>query len=161
MTLIDTALQIRSLSTMFASLKDAADAFDRIGQMEQYEAELAAKIDAAKEAIDESVAALAENAKAAEKLKSDAKTEAEKIVAAAASAADAIIDEAKKQSAEDVRVALEALAEAQKQQEAIGVVSEDLKIEKAALEGELLALEAKISDAKAWLAKLASVEKVG
>lgn len=161
MTLIDTALQIRTLSTMFASLKDAADAFDRIGQMEQYEAELAAKIDAAKEAIAESVAALAENAKAAEKIKADAQSAAEALIEDAKSNASDIIDEAKKQAAEDVRIALEAIAEAQKQQEAIGVVSEDLKIEKTALEGELLTLENKIADAKAWLAKLAGVEKVG
>lgn len=161
MTLIDTALQIRTLSTMFASLKDAADAFDRIGQMEQYEAELAAKIDAAKEAIAESVATLAENAKAAEKIKADAQSAAEALIEDAKSDASVIIDEAKKQAADDVRVALEAIAEAQKQQEALGVVSEDLKIEKAALEGELLTLENKIADAKAWLAKLAGVEKVG
>lgn len=161
MTLIDTALQIRTLSTMFASLKDAADAFDRIGQMEQYEAELAAKIDAAKEAIAESVATLAENAKAAEKIKADAQSAAEALIEDAKSDASDIIDEAKKQAAEDVRIALEAIAEAQKQQEALGVVSEDLKIEKTALEGELLTLENKIADAKAWLAKLAGVEKVG
>lgn len=161
MTLIDTALQIRTLSTMFASLKDAADAFDRIGQMEQYEAELAAKIDAAKEAIAESVELLAKNAKAAEEIKADARAIATAMVETATADASAIVDEAKKQAADDVRVALEAIAEAQKQQEALGVVSEDLKIEKAALEGELLTLENKIADAKAWLAKLAGVEKVG
>lgn len=161
MTLIDTALQIRTLSTMFASLKDAADAFDRIGQMEQYEAELAAKIDAAKDAIAESVELLAKNAKAAEEIKADAQSAAEALIEDAKSDASVIIDEAKKQAADDVRVALEAIAEAQKQQEALGVVSEDLKIEKAALEGELLTLENKIADAKAWLAKLAGVEKVG
>lgn len=161
MTLIDTALQIRTLSTMFASLKDAADAFDRIGQMEQYEAELAAKIDAAKDAIDDSVELLAKNAKAAEKIKADAEAIATALVEKATADAGAIVDEAKKQAAEDVRVALEAIAEAQKQQEAIGVISEDLKIEKASLEGELITLENKIADAKAWLAKLAGVEKIG
>lgn len=161
MTLIDTALQIRTLSNMFASLKDAADAFDRIGQMEQYEAELAAKIDAAKDAIDDSVELLAKNAKAAEQIKADARAIATAMVETATADASAIVDEAKKQAAEDVRVALEAIAEAQKQQEAIGVISEDLKIEKASLEGELLALENKIADAKAWLAKLAGVEKIG
>jgi hypothetical protein len=156
MTNIDIALQVRALSRQFESLKQAADVLESIGQAEQHKAELEASVAKAKAELEESKKKVEAGEKHALEMAEIAKEEAENVVAYAEEQAARIIDEAKKQAAADVQASLEAISEAQKMQESIGVVSEDLKIQKQELETELADLLGQISEAKAWLAKLAS-----
>jgi chromosome segregation ATPase len=156
MSYIETALQIRTLSRQFESLKEAADALEAIGQIDQHKAELEAKVAKAKAELEEAKKQTEEAKERALKMAEVATEEAENVVAHAEEQAARIIDEAKKQATADIQAALEEVNEAQKMQESIGVVSEDLKIQKQELETELADLLGQISEAKAWLAKLAS-----
>jgi isopropylmalate/homocitrate/citramalate synthase len=148
------AADVQKLANTFAVLQELADALKKLGSLEQYEAELQAKVAKYEQTIKDTEARFVAERDGIETIKATASAQAESLLMQAQAERELIVAQAKEMAASILEQAQQTLDDATETKEEALKKLQEAKEEVTQINNDVLALEKRADSAKAFLSKL-------